>query len=369
MARRLLLLNGLATLGVVLNHAASWVFTGMFWWADRYRDVAVPNFDLIGSPAYFVIRFLEQLIAFTVPSFLAVSGFFIAFVAGREPVSTRWTQAGKRVWSLLIPYAVWTTVILAERALTGTRYSISRYAVIYLVGGASPPYYYVPLLAQCLLLSPLIIEWGKRHWFSLLLVTGGVQLGVLSTWYLVYLGWHGPVVDAVVAATTGWYLPGRIFWFVAGVVTALHLEGCQQHLARYRAVYLSAAVLLLLAGMVEWETLRRYSTLDWVPYYDTALDSLYAASAVCAIVAFSHLAPRSIEGLQTLGRYSYGVYLLHSIVLEYAARAAAKLVPGLLAQPVVFLAYLFALGLGLPLLMMRMVRESKLRAAYPYLFG
>ena len=45
MNKRLLMLSGLAITAVAVNHAANWGFIALFWWTDRYRAVAVPNYD------------------------------------------------------------------------------------------------------------------------------------------------------------------------------------------------------------------------------------------------------------------------------------------------------------------------------------
>jgi hypothetical protein len=75
MIKRLLYMNGLATIAVILFHASGWGFIAMFFWADQYRTVASPNFDLIGSLPYFALRVIEQIVSFGVPAFLFVSGF------------------------------------------------------------------------------------------------------------------------------------------------------------------------------------------------------------------------------------------------------------------------------------------------------
>ena len=76
MIKRLLYLNGLAVITVILYHSAAWGFVGMFYWADRYRNVPAPNFDLIGSSSYFALRTIEQLIIYGIPTFLCLVSFF-----------------------------------------------------------------------------------------------------------------------------------------------------------------------------------------------------------------------------------------------------------------------------------------------------
>ena len=119
MVRRLLLLNGLAVLGAVINHSSGWGFTAMFWWTDRYMDVSVPDFAQIGSLSYYVLRAMEQLIMFSIPSFLFVSGFFMAFATGRNRDTVEWSVVGSRIRTLLIPYLLWSVALFVWKGLDG----------------------------------------------------------------------------------------------------------------------------------------------------------------------------------------------------------------------------------------------------------
>jgi len=369
MARRLLFLNGLATFGLVLNHASSWVFIAMFWWTDRYRDVAVPDFEQIGSASYYVLRVVEQAVAFTVPSFLFVSGFFVAFVVGREPLWARWAGTTQRLRTLLPPYVLWSTVLLLERFLQGQRYSARGYLAIYLTGRAAEPYYFIPLLCQCLLLSPLLITWARKNWKSLLFLAAVLQLAVQSARYATALETSWPWLRALLAATPSWFFPGKIFWFTWGLVVGLRLDGFQKGVARRKQLLVWAAMVLLALGIVEWELLMELSPAPWIAYFDTALDGLYAAAIIMVVIAFG--APRSpqAERVEEIGRHSYGVYLVHTVVLSYAARGIFHAAPHLLGQSVLMLVFLFAMGLGVPLAAMSVVRHSRWRSAYRYVFG
>ena len=369
MARRLLFLNGLATFGLVLNHAASWVFIGMFWWTHRYRDVAVPNFDQLGSAEYYFLRVVEQLVAFTVPSFLFVSAFFMAFVAGREPLVARWANAEKRLRTLLVPYLLWSTLLLLERYSMGQRYAPAGYLRIYLTGRAAEPYYYIPLLCQYLLLAPLLIECAKRNWKVLLAVTALVQLTAQGLRYPMYLGAASPALQAVVAATPGWFFPGKVFWFASGLVVGLHLETFQRCALRYRWHCAAVGALLLPLGVLEWEILRGGGPTEWIAYYDTALDSLYAAMIIVVVIAFGARWSAFTERVEEVGRRSYGVYLVHSLVLVYGARGVYAILPRMLEHGVLFFVFLVVTGLGVPLVAMNVLRNSRLRGAYRYVFG
>ncbi len=112
MVRRLLILNGLATLAAVIYHASGWGYTAMFWWADRYRPARVPDFADMGSAGYYFLRLVEQGAGFGMPAFLLVSGFFAAFSAGRHARNPWWKTVAHRVAELGPPFVLWSLLIL-----------------------------------------------------------------------------------------------------------------------------------------------------------------------------------------------------------------------------------------------------------------
>ena len=73
--------------------------------------------------------------------------------------------------------------------------------------------------------------------------------------------------------------------------------------------------------------------------------------------------------LVDLGTTSFGIYLVHGIAMEYAARGTYHLAPWLLARTPLFLALVIGVGLAAPLALMALVKRSPARSAYPYIFG
>ncbi len=117
--KKLLSINGISIAAVILYHAAGWVFIAMFWWTDRYRNVTVPNFDLLGSPEYYLLRFIEQLVIFAIPAFLFVSGYFIAFSTAKDQPAPSWQTIFSRIKSLLIPFLIWSLIMLGIKLIEG----------------------------------------------------------------------------------------------------------------------------------------------------------------------------------------------------------------------------------------------------------
>src|SRR5574338_1320500 len=145
MNRRLLMLNGLAILAVLANHASHSGFIAMFWWTDRYMPVSVPNYDQMGSLSYYLLIVMQKLAVFSVPTFLFITGIFLAYTARGSQSHLTWKVVSKRVLNLLPPYFLWTTVFLAIQFLLGERASLGETVLLYLWVDVSP-FFFIPLV-------------------------------------------------------------------------------------------------------------------------------------------------------------------------------------------------------------------------------
>jgi len=368
MVNRLLLLNGIAIINVILFHATGFGFTAMFSWAHRYRPVTSPNYDAIGTAAYYAMRAIEQYAAFTIPTFLFVSGFFISVLAGR----TRGVSAGAvtaRIRALAVPYLLWSALILAALAAEGRLYSGSRYLRMVLTGATNPNYYYVPLLMQFYALAPAIAWAARRWWQALLAATALLQVGVYLLQYVVVLNVDHPVARQAAAAFPKWWFASHLFWFTLGVVVGFEQQAFKEWVRRRRWPLALTAAGLFLAGLVEWEVLLAFSGSPWVENRQTLIDGLYAGAVVLAFLGFAEVTLPFTPALVDLGVKSFGIYLVHGIAMEYAARAIYHAAPWMLGRQALFLPVVIAVGLAAPLLLMAVVSRSRARGLYPYFFG
>jgi probable poly-beta-1,6-N-acetyl-D-glucosamine export protein len=369
MIRRLLLLNGLAAIGAVANHATGWSFTAMFWWADRYLPVTVPNFDQLGSFSYYFVRAIEQVIMFSVPAFLFVSGFFIAFATGRK-ANVEWSIIIARAKSLIIPYLLWSALIILFKVVQGAHYSPLTILTTLLFGRAAAPYYYVPLLLQYYLLSPLIIiPLARKNWRVLLVTTFLIQMVVLTAVYPQILGLHSPIAQTITRFTPSWFFPGHIFWFSIGVVVGFNLAPFKAWLQRVRWLLLSGAALFFVLAFVEFEWLFRQSGQPWLPPQFTLLDVAYAICFIFTFMAFEKARLPAQAQLSDVGTKSYGVYLVHAPVQEVTARLLYHFLPALLGVQLFFLPLLIVVGLLGPLALMGIQNRTPARRYYQYVFG
>lgn len=173
MYKKLSMLNGLAIAAVVLNHAASWGETCLFWWTDRYKPVTIPNYDQMNSLSFFVIHFIHQATYFCVPAFLFVSGYFFTGFINSQTPSVCWKIIKKRILTIAVPFVIWTAVTLLLSFAQGRIKSLTEFA-----WGIYDTYSFIPILVLMLLLSPLFLAIAKRNWRWLVAITMMISRGL-----------------------------------------------------------------------------------------------------------------------------------------------------------------------------------------------
>jgi surface polysaccharide O-acyltransferase-like enzyme len=220
MVRRLLYLNGIAILGVILFHAAGMGFTAMFSWSHRYLPESVPAVSQVGNVSYYGLRLIEQAMVFSLPAFLFVSGFFISVQAGRTN-KVRWQAVLSRTKNLIIPYIIWSVIVMGLNfALDGRRYGLVDIGRNLLTGRSSPVLYFVPLLIQFYLLSPIFVRLARWNW-KVLLVVNCIVTTFGATIRLSCVPGHGPCLERaadeqrakmVIPGTNFLVSPGSHYW-------------------------------------------------------------------------------------------------------------------------------------------------------------
>ena len=369
MTRRLLYLNGIAILSVLLFHGAGWGLTALFTWAHRYLPVVSPDFSQAGSVDYYILRLVEQLVVFCIPAFLFVSGYFVAFTAGRREMREYLKPILARLKFLIIPYILWSLIFVALRTIEGQSFSIIKMVTSLLTGATTPAYYFVPLLIQYYLLAILLIPLAKNHWKALLLITGIFQLFAQSAQYIIVLGLNPEFSNFFSTWFPKWFFPVRLFYFVAGMVFGLHLSTFKGWIFQYRRVWLAAAGLLFVIGVIEWEWLIRRSGNYAGDMQQTLVDGLYSLAVIFTVLGFTNKTLPLSKKLSDIGVKSFAIYLIHIPVMEYFSRGIYHLAPGFLQYQAIFMVTVALTGLLVPLLILAIFKRLPIKRLYSYVFG
>ncbi|UCG22657.1 MAG: acyltransferase [Chloroflexota bacterium] len=353
----MLLLNGLAVLCVVLHHAAAFGFQAMFDWTHRYREVTVPNYDLIGSLPFYALIMVRQLDQFALPAFMFVSGYFVAFMAGGDGSKLSWKAVWPRARRFVAPFIIWSLIFIVLIARPNS------------IGTLLTPYYYIPLVIQYYLISPLIVPLARRHWKLVLVAAAVIQLGMTLLRMMNLIGPELIGLDRKIVMPQ-WLFPNLFFWFVLGIVIGLQRQRFAQALSRARWVLLVGVLLLASLTIFEYVGATRLSGKAWLgPSYVGITATLYALAFILCFLAFSDVPFPLARELSDLGTKSLGVYLANIPAMYVFAVVMYRYFPGMLGNLLLYLGVLIIVGLGGPLLIMSILRRSAARGAYRYVFG
>ena len=359
MYKRLLLLNGLAALAIPMHHAAAFGLLAMFQWTNRYRPVKVPNYDQLGSLSYHLLIDTRLLMGFAVPAFLFVSGFFVAFLGKGKHSNIQWSMVLPRIKVLLLPFAVWTIFhFFINMSLPNSLDDIL------------DPYFFIPVLIQFYLLSPLLIPLAKRRWRLLLVIAAFIHLSLFSLRYLQVLGIEIPGQEQILSLTPRWLFFAEPLWFPLGLIAGLHLNSFGPLLARFRS---SLPILMIVSGLL---TIVEYHLIDhgngdvWLgPVFAGIARFPYAITVIFSVLAFKDVSIPFSRQLSNLSTKSLGIYMANLPFIYVVASLMYHLTPWLLGVYPLYLIILFIVGTAGPLVLMQSVRLSPVRMGYRYLFG
>jgi surface polysaccharide O-acyltransferase-like enzyme len=367
MYKRLLLLNGLAIFAVICNHAGGWAQIGLFWWADSIRPVVVPDWTQLGTLPYYLLLAIRQIAMFCVPAFFFVSGFFVSYAAldKRNPLNLNFVW--KRIKTLLIPYLIWSIVVILGDLLQGNNHSTLEYMLLIVTFGVADPYWFIPALLYSYLISPIIVRLVQWNWKLVLAISGLIPLILVLIGALGYAGIKWPWTTFISSLFPSWSPFPWLFFFTLGISAGFHIIGLAQWLMKFRTVLFLLVLLTGFLNILESDYLYRSplhypsASIGTISYY------LYATTFILWFLSLTGV-PLSKQ-LAQLGVKSYGIYLLHYPIIEFTARSINKFIPQLLAYPIVFFLLLVLVSLGLPLIIMGAFRKSPMKQYYQYLFS
>jgi peptidoglycan/LPS O-acetylase OafA/YrhL len=168
---------------------------------------------------------------------------------------------------------------------------------------------------------------------------------------------------------TDWLFTNLVFYFVFGMVMSFHVDEVKAWLGRWRKVLLGGLILSLAPAVLETEWVYRTLGQDWRGGVFTLSAAIYAALFLLVYLAFYEIPVPNSRMIQLFGSKSYGLYLIHPIVLMLVSKILYHVAPFIFAYQVLYQPVLVAAGVFVPLLMMNLVSRTPLRPLYAYLFG
>jgi len=265
-----------------------------------------------------------------------------------------------RIKKLISPFVIWSILVnvILLRRIPPTAEEVLQM------------YYYIPLIAQYYLLSPIIIRIAKNRWLILLIGAGLLQLSVEFVVLFRLLEISFPGREILALGTPVWLFPGRIFYFCVGVVASLNQQRFTNWILKYRWAMFVSMLSLFALLFVEYSWVSKLTGIAWlVPRYSGVIKTLFAMTVVLCFFAFPNLKIPFDKWLSDLGGKSFGIYLVNTPAIFVVAYAMYYVTPWALGYQIIYQPVLIAAGLGIPLVLMAVFKKPRVRRIYPLIFG
>lgn len=308
-----------------------------------------------GSPLFYAFFFVNRAAQFAVPLFIFMSGLSLIYAyAGRAVPYLNFLK--RRVTSVVIPYLSWSLIYFLWVKRSGwlssaNPASFAADLALFLRGALLGTTYYhlyfVMIILQFYLLFPSLRKWMQRPG----LLPTLLSLAAFQIAYVFFSQRH------YFRFNDRFFLSYLIF-FVLGMLAGQDLGGFRRFLVQYsRKVKLAFGL-----GLVTFLTLSYFSqvlglripgfwlSLTWIGY--SLLTTVFLAQQILPGRGLKRA--RLGQLLDSLGRYSFPIYLIHPLILSLSAPLLT-----LIRATSVSLSFVFSvlLSLGAPTLLTHILRQ------------
>ncbi len=348
MNRQFAALRGLAIVVVVFYHAI-----------ELGKSVPVEwGYPAIGGIAHQALLLLQRIGPFAVPTFLFISGCFVAYAAAGAPPRLSWKTVWSNLIRLLWPYLLWSIVFYAVVYFQRHEvYSVPGYIKLLIVGY---PYNFVPLLVFWLVLAPILVQLARRFSSVLIAIIVVYQLALLNLEYPGVLGFTFPNWAHLLKLPVLHYtLAVWGIYFPLGLIYSLNAKNITPWLQKNKVVLWAITGVFFVVGCLSIVEILKFQLAEYI----------YPVTFVLLLPTIKRDVIPWVRRLEEVGKHSYGLYLIHLIILDLALVAVRAVLPNLLNYRIWLMPPLFILALVVPIAIMSRVARSPARVVYRYAFG
>jgi surface polysaccharide O-acyltransferase-like enzyme len=292
--------RGLAIIAVVAIHTIDAVIP--------WQDTTIDGENL--SPAIIY----RQLLNFAVPAFIFISGYW-ASAKPIDSLSDYRIFLAERFSRILVPYFFWSVILLGYAAITENKFDVYQVIIKLLTGRASTTYYFIILICQLYMITPLL-QYVNRRRYGLVLV---IVLNVISLLFAYTSRLYFNCWIPVSSVFYSW-----IIFYEIGLLAGSS-EGETFTSRKVRWFILPALlVCLLISGLETSILLSGYNDFYFAISPVKFSSFLYC---VCTIIVFLHMKKyigSQPKLLAALGYYSFGIYLIHMPILYWVGYLVRK---------------------------------------------
>lgn len=324
-------MRAFAILGIVAIHAGSFseAISGPSW---------IP-----GATSY-----IAHLADFGVPLFFMISGFLLAARPMGPGGAGRFYR--RRLMTVVPPYLFFSTIYLAYNHWVLGQTDLAQAAWSYLLFDAVGVFWFLGAMIQMYLLFPFLSSWLDR------LVDRHRSWAFLAVPAVLYIIWYAFLENAVAGGIdflgvpvidmgerlAGFLFPGYLVFFALGMYISRTPATMLRGLAEVSPAPMAALVLVVPLGL-QMIGSEFWWAMAVVPYSIIASAVVYRASAYLA-----SRPGRAFSVLDLLGRYSFGIYMVHILALAFASNRLWAI--GLDAEDAVFYVLLYIIAMAVSVL-------------------
>jgi len=273
---------------------------------------------------YAVAGFLNQASRFAVPAFVLITGAGLFLTYGqRRDVS--WLHYFRRRFQAIgVPYLLWSVAYFFFYRVVERDFTALIHGLLKALATASAVYtfYYFIIIVPFYLLFPLLRPLAHSRWLGPVTVLALALNGLIVWFGFPHVKFHlGPVLSRL--WPYGGFTP--LWWagpFFLGAWLALRWESAGAWLRRCWAALMGLAAILLVWVLVEFQAYVSAGRLAYVATNFRPSAYTYGLAVMPAIIGLGEVLTGRSAGVRRairwLSRLSFGVYLVHPLVMSVA---------------------------------------------------
>ncbi|BAY25195.1 hypothetical protein NIES2100_50010 [Calothrix sp. NIES-2100] len=256
----------------------------------------------------------RQFVNFVVPVFIFISGYFTPIYEFTK-LSDYLDFYQKRLSRILIPYVVWCALIILFYK-HNYQWHWSKIVIDMITGKISGPYYFIILLVQLILLTPLMAASTKSTvknflWLSLSpLSLLGLYFSSLHLNYDIHFPWYALPFTVWVG-----------FYYLGLLANKSNLNIKNRNIRKIILLYIGSIVLAIIEALLLWKIFNLTSFANSQVKASSFLSSFLLILLFLAVREKINNWPRV---LIIIGEFSFGIYLFHMPVLDLMSRITNK---------------------------------------------
>ena len=264
-----------------------------------------------GSPNSSGFVYYRQFLNFCVPAFFFVSGYW----ASRKQIESLVEYKAflwRRLSRVLFPYLFWSFVIIGYTIVKKRHFDGNKTLCLLLTGGACMGYYFIIAIIQLYILTPVLQYINRKlgvHGVAIILL---LNLACLLALYLSRLF---NIIHHLPAAM---FFYSWIIYYEFGLFAGEHEMAVPTRKTRlFRPFVLYALLVSLLISMMETTSiLSKFENPYFAAFPTTYSALLYSICVIIGFIFYREYFERFPRLFCKIGRYSFGIYLIHIFILS-----------------------------------------------------